>query len=53
MQTTKDSGIFSQLFAGQIIVIEECEFIARIMKLNPRDRPSAKELLLDVWFDKS
>jgi serine/threonine protein kinase len=25
-------------------------FILRIMKLDPRDRPSAKELLEDEWF---
>lgn len=27
-------------------------FILRIMKLDPRDRPTAKELLQDVWFDQ-
>ncbi|KAF4634388.1 hypothetical protein G7Y89_g3721 [Cudoniella acicularis] len=26
-------------------------FILRIMKLDPRDRPSARELLEDEWFD--
>jgi len=27
------------------------EFILKIMKLDPRDRPSAAELLQDQWFD--
>lgn len=27
------------------------EFVLRIMKLDPRDRPSATELLEDKWFD--
>jgi serine/threonine protein kinase len=26
------------------------EFILKIMKLDPRDRPNAEELLADVWF---
>ena len=25
-------------------------FISKIMKLDPRDRPTAKELLQDEWF---
>ena len=29
---------------------EDKEFILRIMKLDPRDRPSARELLQDKWF---
>lgn len=29
---------------------EDKAFILRIMKLDPRDRPTAKELLEDVWF---
>lgn len=27
------------------------EFIARITKLDPRDRPTAKELLQDSWLE--
>ena len=27
------------------------DFIARMMKLDPRDRPTAKELLRDPWLD--
>lgn len=27
-------------------------FLCRIMKLDPRDRPTAKELLMDEWFNK-
>lgn len=30
---------------------EDKEFVLRIMKLDPRDRPSATELLEDKWFD--
>ncbi|KAI0991483.1 hypothetical protein K3495_g16704 [Podosphaera aphanis] len=29
---------------------EEVEFIIRVMKLDPRDRPTARELLQDKWF---
>ncbi|KAK0649247.1 kinase-like domain-containing protein [Cercophora newfieldiana] len=28
----------------------DMEFILKIMKLDPRDRPTAEELLADVWF---
>ncbi|KAK2754807.1 hypothetical protein FQN54_006700 [Arachnomyces sp. PD_36] len=30
---------------------EDKEFVLKIMKLDPRDRPTAKELLDDEWFD--
>lgn len=30
---------------------EDKEFVVRAMKLDPRDRPTAKELLEDKWFD--
>jgi len=30
---------------------EDREFLLKIMKMDPRDRPTAKELLLDKWFD--
>jgi serine/threonine protein kinase len=29
---------------------EDKSFILKIMKLDPRDRPTAKDLLEDVWF---
>ena len=29
---------------------EDRDFICKIMKLNPRERPTAKGLLLDEWF---
>lgn len=29
---------------------EDKIFICKIMKLDPRDRPTAKELLQDEWF---
>ena len=31
---------------------EDNDFICKIMKLDPRDRPSAKELLQDEWFSE-
>ncbi|KAE8384375.1 kinase-like domain-containing protein [Aspergillus alliaceus] len=33
------------------VLAEDKEFILKIMKLDPRDRPSAAELLQDKWFD--
>ncbi|KAL2361384.1 hypothetical protein RJZ56_005742 [Blastomyces dermatitidis] len=33
------------------ISLEDKEFILRIMKMDPRDRPTAKELLEDEWFN--
>ncbi len=35
---------------GQEISREDKAFILKIMKLDPRDRPTAKELLRDEWF---
>lgn len=29
------------------------EFVLKIMKLDPRDRPTANELLADKWFHES
>jgi len=29
---------------------EDKEFICKIMKMDPRDRPTAEELLEDAWF---
>ncbi|PTU25587.1 hypothetical protein P175DRAFT_0430052 [Aspergillus ochraceoroseus IBT 24754] len=40
---------FSRI-SEQEISKEDKEFILRIMKLDPRDRPSARELLQDKWF---
>lgn len=31
---------------------EDKTFICKIMKLDPRDRPTAKELLQDEWFSQ-
>jgi len=31
---------------------EDKEFICRIMKIDPRDRPTAKELLQNAWFNE-
>ncbi|MCJ1245183.1 hypothetical protein MMC30_002384 [Trapelia coarctata] len=32
------------------IAVEDRDFILKIMKMDPRDRPSAKDLLQDEWF---
>jgi serine/threonine protein kinase len=32
------------------VPLADKEFILKIMKLDPRDRPTAEELLADVWF---
>jgi serine/threonine protein kinase len=34
----------------QEIIKEDKAFILKTMKLDPRDRPTAKELLQDEWF---
>ena len=39
-----------QYITEREIIKEDKEFILKIMKLNPRDRPTAKELLQDEWF---
>jgi serine/threonine protein kinase len=31
---------------------EDKTFLPKIMKLNPRDRPTAKQLLEDSWFSE-
>ncbi|KFY05428.1 hypothetical protein V491_09138, partial [Pseudogymnoascus sp. VKM F-3775] len=33
------------------ILKEDREFLGRVMKLDPRDRPTARELLGDKWFE--
>jgi hypothetical protein len=35
----------------ECLIDEDKEFIFKIMKMDPRDRPPAKELLADKWFD--
>lgn len=32
------------------ITPEDKAFVSKVMKLDPRDRPTAKELLEDEWF---
>ncbi|PYI01179.1 serine/threonine protein kinase [Aspergillus sclerotiicarbonarius CBS 121057] len=34
------------------ISVEDREFVLRIMRLDPRDRPTARELLGDRWFEE-
>lgn len=34
------------------ISAEDRDFIVRIMKIDPRDRPTAQQLLEDDWFSK-
>lgn len=43
---------FSQVRACEVSR-EDREFVCKIMKLDPRDRPTAKELLQDKWFEGS
>ena len=50
MQFTKESGVFSRE-VSEMITKNDIEFIHKIMKLSPGDRPSARELLQDPWFD--
>ncbi len=38
------------LSADKELSKEDRVFICKIMKLDPRDRPTAKELLQDEWF---
>lgn len=35
-----------------VLTHEHRRFLGRIMKLDPRDRPTAKELLQDEWFEE-
>jgi serine/threonine protein kinase len=32
---------------------EDRDFVCKIMKLDPRDRPTARELLEDPWFEET
>lgn len=38
------------LTTSREICNEDKEFVLKVMKLDPRDRPSAQELLADGWF---
>lgn len=40
------------LASQQEISKQDKEFILKIMKLDPRDRPTAKELIEDEWFNQ-
>lgn len=37
----------------QEICPEDKEFVLRIMELDPRDRPTARQLLEDGWFHQA
>jgi hypothetical protein len=39
-----------QFITEREIAKEDKVFVLKIMKLDPRDRPTAKELLQDEWF---
>ena len=41
------------LSADKELSKEDRTFICKIMKLDPRDRPTAKELLQDEWFQEN
>ena len=34
------------------IAVENRDFILKIMRMDPRERPGAGKLLRDVWFDR-
>jgi hypothetical protein len=40
------------LVAEREVSKEDKQFICRIMKMDPRDRPTAQELLKDAWFQE-
>jgi serine/threonine protein kinase len=42
---------FSQVTEREVSKRDK-EFICRIMKMDPRDRPTASELLQDDWFEE-
>lgn len=37
----------------EVFCQEDKEFVLRVMKLDPRDRPSARQLLEDEWLHQS
>lgn len=39
-----------KMASSREIAEDDRDFITKLMQLNPRDRPSAKELLQDTWF---
>lgn len=45
-----DCGIFPKA-RTENVAKEHIDFLSKVMKLNPRDRPLAKDLLQDPWFD--
>lgn len=45
----KDRGQFSHISQKEMSIRDK-HFIGKIMKLDPRDRPTARELLQDQWF---
>ena len=49
MQMTGENGLFSRGVLKDISK-QDSDFICKIMKLDPKDRPSAKGLLQDTWF---
>ena len=43
---------FNQVSSKEISAADKA-FVLRILKLDPRDRPTATELLDDVWFKEA
>jgi len=39
------------LIQDECLTDEDREFLLKVMKLDPRDRPTAEELLQDKWFN--
>ncbi|KAK0115528.1 hypothetical protein ONS96_013982 [Cadophora gregata f. sp. sojae] len=50
MEAVKDVGKPFHLIRESEISKEDKAFVLKIMQLDPRDRPSAKQLLDDEWF---
>jgi serine/threonine protein kinase len=48
----KDRNQFSRISQKEMST-QDKDFIGKIMKLDPRDRPTARELLQDNWFDEA
>lgn len=46
-----DRNLFSRISQKEMSIRDK-EFVGKIMKLDPRDRPTARELLQDNWFDE-
>lgn len=51
MDAVQDASKPFHLIRGSEISKEDKAFVEKIMKLDPRDRPTASQLLQDEWFE--